>query len=103
MSSSFDNIHPGLSQAGSLQILSTPVSQLDSMSDYYMAASHLINFPGQETEQALILLVETDSEEQALVLARRKAVEVLARLGCKAAIPAIGKVKKTKTQEKTQS
>ena len=90
MSSSFDNIHPGLSQAGSLQILSTPVSQLDSMSDYYMAASHLINFPGQETEQALTLLVETDSEEQALVLARRKAVEVLARLGCKAAIPAIG-------------
>ena len=90
MPSSFDNIHPDLSQADALRILLIPVNELELMSDYYMAASHLINFPGKETEEALIRLLEKDSQEQAVIIARRKAVDILARLGCKNAIASIG-------------
>ncbi len=87
----FDNIHPGLSQQEALRIISAPMAELEAASDYYMAAAHLINYPGPETEQALLVLLQRQSSEQALLLAQRKAVEVLARLGCVQAIPAIGR------------
>lgn len=90
MSNSFDNIHPGLTHEAALKILLIPVDQLESMSDYYMATSHLINFPGSITEKALLQLVENKSKELAIVIARRKAVEVLARLDCQDAIKSIG-------------
>ena len=48
----FDNIHLGLSQEEALRSLTLPEEQLESASDYYMAASHLINFPGGATEAA---------------------------------------------------
>ena len=87
----FNNIHPGLDQEESLRILSLPVAELEASSDRYMAAAQLLNFPGRQSEQALLqLLVEVD-ETQATQLAKRKAVEVLARLGCRDAIKSIGK------------
>jgi len=55
-----------------------------------MAAAHLINFPGAETERALMTLVLDADQSQPRRLARRKAVEVLGRLNCKAAMSAIG-------------
>ena len=90
-SNSYDNIHPGLSHHGALAILEQSLESLDSASDYYMAVAHLVNFPGNKTEEALLRLIETSSSEQAVNLARRKAVEVLGRLGVQRAIPSIGR------------
>ena len=90
-SNSYDNIHPGLSHHGALAILEQSLDSLDSASDYYMAVAHLVNFPGNKTEEALLRLIETSSSEQAVNLARRKAVEVLGRLGVQRAIPSIGR------------
>lgn len=91
-SGNYKNIHPGLSQAAALEILSLPLDQLDSASDYYMAVSHLLNFPGYETECALMKLIENNYDELPLVHAQRKAVEVLALLGVKKAILSIGQL-----------
>ena len=81
MSSLFDNIHPGLDQQGAIDILSKEVDILESESDYYMAVSHLINFPGPTTSQALLSFLDKSSADVLVGLAQRKAVEVLARLG----------------------
>ncbi len=88
--SQFDNL-PSVGHQEALKILDTPIDQLDLVSDYYKAAFHLIKYPGFETEQALLKLVQSESMEQAVVIARKKSVEVLARLGCTRAIPAIGR------------
>ena len=90
-SSSYDNIHPGLSHHDALAILEQSLDSLDSASDYYMAAAHLVNFPGNKTEEALLRLIDNSSTEQAVNLARRKAVEVLGRLGVQRSIPSIGR------------
>mgnify|MGYP001181126444 CR=1 FL=1 len=90
MAGAFDNIHPGLSQQEALRLLLLPVGLLESQSDPYMAAAHLINFPGAETEAALIALVVDQEQAQPRRLARRKAVEVLGRLGSQQSLPAIG-------------
>ena len=89
LTGAFDNIHPGLSQGDAIRLLSTPLEELESQSDPYMAAAHLINFPGRETESALIALVMDPEQAQPRKLARRKAVEVLGRLGCQEAMAAI--------------
>ncbi|MCB4390351.1 HEAT repeat domain-containing protein [Synechococcus sp. MU1617] len=89
MTGAFDNIHPGLSQGDAIRLLSAPLAELESQSDPYMAAAHLINFPGRETETALIALVMDADQAQPRKLARRKAVEVLGRLGCQEAMAAI--------------
>ncbi len=86
----FDNLHPGLSQDEALRILALPVEELESSSDRYMATSHLINFPGGRSERALLNLLEEKDDSQPTRLAKRKAVEVLARLGCTAALAPIG-------------
>ena len=54
MSGLFDNIHPELTCDHALRILATPVEKLESQSDLYTAASHLINCPGSRTELALM-------------------------------------------------
>ncbi|HJM80300.1 MAG TPA: HEAT repeat domain-containing protein, partial [Prochlorococcaceae cyanobacterium Fu_MAG_72] len=89
LKSPFDNL-PFLSQEEALKILATPISELALASDYYKAAFHLGKFPGAVTEQALLYLVESTSNEQPVVIARKKAIEGLARLRCVEAIPAIG-------------
>ena len=90
MAGAFDNIHPGLSQDEAIRLLLMPVEELESQSDPYMAAAHLINFPGKATEEALLALVVDTDQSQPRRLARRKAVDVLGRLGCGAATSAIG-------------
>ncbi|MFY9251452.1 MAG: HEAT repeat domain-containing protein, partial [Vulcanococcus sp.] len=88
--SRFNNIHLGLSHEEALRILTLPETELDAASDYYMAASHLINFPGETSESALIALLKNPSEGQSTRLAQRKAVEVLGQLKAEQAIPVIG-------------
>ena len=89
--SRFDNIHPGLSCGNALSILATPVEELESQSDLYMAAAHLINCPGVETEKALIHLLDQPSNHQAVKIAKRKAVETLSRLKSFVSIASIEK------------
>ena len=81
MTGPFDNIHAGLDQQRAVDILSKEVDILESESDYYMAVSHLINFPGPKTSQALLAFLDKCSVDVPVGLAQRKAVEVLARLG----------------------
>ena len=90
MAGALDNIHPGLSQEEAIRLLTAPIDELQSQSDPYMAAAHLINFPGDDTESALLALVQGTDQSQPRRLARRKAVEVLGRLGCVDATTAIG-------------
>lgn len=90
LKSPFDNL-PSLTQEEALKILCTPINKLELASDYYKAAFHLSKFPGPKTEKALMRLVESESSELPVVIARKKAVEGLARLRCIAAIPAIGR------------
>ena len=91
MTGRFDNIHPELTCEHARQILLQPINELESQSDYYMAASHLINCPGLETEQALVDLLENPINEQAVNIAKRKAVEVLGRLDATSLISKIGR------------
>ncbi len=88
--SHFDNL-PYLDKAEALKILSTPIEKLERSSDYYKAVFHLRKFPGAQTEKALLALLESSQGSQAVVIARRRAVESLADLGCINAIPAIGR------------
>ena len=81
MSGLFDNIHAGLDQDGAIKILSQAFDDLESESDYYMAVSHLINFPGKRTNEALFSFLDKPSTDTPVGLAQRKAVEILARLG----------------------
>ena len=85
----FDNIHAGLDQSEAVNILSKKVDDLESESDYYMAVSHLINFPDPITSQALLIFLDRPSTVTPIGLAQRKAVEVLARLGVTEAKPKI--------------
>ncbi len=88
--SPFDNLPP-LTEKQSLKILSTPISELKLSSDYYKAVFHLEKYPSGNTERVLLELLESNSLNQAVLIAKRKAVEVLARQQCKNAIPQIAK------------
>ncbi len=85
----FDTL-PQLSKNNALEILETPLEQLKLSSDYYKAVFHLSKYPSKETEAALIDLIKSNSLEQPVLIAKRKAIEVLGRMGCKNAIPYIG-------------
>ena len=89
MSGALDNIHPELDQSSTINILLKDVKHVDSDSDYYMAAAHLINFPDSASIQALMSFLDYSSTAKSVLLAQRKAVEVLARLGAVEAESAI--------------
>ncbi|SAY38576.1 HEAT repeat domain-containing protein [Candidatus Synechococcus spongiarum] len=85
----FQNLFPGLSQAEALATLGKPLEALEDVSDRYLAAAHLVNFPDDETITALMACAADDHPAQAQRIARRKAVESLARLGARQALPVI--------------
>ena len=85
----FDTLPP-LSKNDALKILKTPLNELRLASDYYKAVFHLAKHPSIETEKALISLVKPQSNQQSILIAKRKAIEVLAKFGCANAIPLIG-------------
>ncbi len=87
---SHDNLPP-LTKSEALEILSLPISKLRLSSDYYKAAFHLIKFPCLEVKNAFLDLIQSKSTNQAVVIAKRKAVEGLARHGCVDTIPVIAK------------
>ncbi len=86
----FDNL-PYLSKEEALKILATPLERLKLSSDYYKAVFHLQKYPCLETKLALLELLKLENYEQPINIAKRKAIEVLARLGYIDVIPLIGK------------
>ena len=85
----FQNLFPGLSQAEALATLRKPLEELEDVSDRYLAAAHLVNFPDERTITALMTCAADGHPAQAQRIARRKAVESLARLGARQALPVV--------------
>jgi len=85
----FQNLFPGLSQAEAMATLRRPLEELEDVSDRYLAATHLVNFPDEQTIAALMACAADGHPAQAQRIARRKAVETLARLGAHQALPVI--------------
>lgn len=85
----FNNLFPGLDEEAAISLLQRPIEDLDDVSDRYLAAAHLVNFPGHRTIAALIRCAADDDGAQAQRIARRKAVETLARLQASEALEVI--------------
>ncbi len=84
----FDNL-PLISKEESFKILQTKPENLNLESDYYKAIFHLEKFPCKQTEDILLETIKSKSKENSIKLAKRKAVEILARIRCYRAIPMI--------------
>ncbi|NEP01343.1 MAG: HEAT repeat domain-containing protein [Symploca sp. SIO2E9] len=89
MDKRFFNLFPGLTEEKAIELLKTPLEQLEDKSDRYLAASHLINFPSERSINALIAAVQDQDPVLDNCIARRKAVESLGRLKASAALPVI--------------
>ncbi len=89
MDKRFSNIFPGLSEARAIEILKTPLEQLEDKSERYIAASHLVNFPTERTINALIEVVKEQSDVLEDRITRRKAIETLGRLKVERALEVI--------------
>jgi len=80
----------GLTEDQAIAIIDTPLEQLEDASDKYIAVSHLINFPTEQSIAALVRAIETSNPaELDHRIVRRKAVESLGRLQAKSALPVI--------------
>ncbi|WP_269622380.1 HEAT repeat domain-containing protein [Prochlorococcus marinus] len=93
--SPFDTL-PELSQKDALKILRTPLEELKISSDYYKAVFHLSKYPSIQTEEALLELLQNKSKAHSILIAKRKAIEVLGKMQCKKAIPYISKALKSR-------
>ncbi len=82
---------PSLSQEESLSILSQSIDELALASDYYKAVFYLEQFPDDSTENALLTFLNINSNEQSVLIAKRKAIEILGRFKSKKAIPVIAR------------
>ncbi|MEH2129037.1 HEAT repeat domain-containing protein [Nostoc sp.] len=80
----------GLTEEEAIAIIDTPLEQLEDASDKYIAVSHLINFPTEQSIAALVRAIETSKpDELDHRIVRRKAVESLGRLQAQSALPVI--------------
>lgn len=80
----------GLTEDQAIAIIDTPLEQLEDASDKYIAVSHLINFPTEQSIAALVRAIETSNpDELDHRIVRRKAVESLGRLQAESALPII--------------
>ena len=71
----FDTL-PHLSQKEALRILKMPVEDLRISSDYYKAVFHLAKYPGSDTEDALLALVESKADEECIIIATRQKKQI---------------------------
>lgn len=88
MDKRFYNIF-GLTEEQAIAILKAPVEELEDKTDRYVAVSHLINFPTEQSIDALIEAVENQDPEMYNRITRRKALESLGRLQAERALPSI--------------
>jgi bilin biosynthesis protein len=78
-----------LTEDQAIAILDTPQDQIGEEDSRYIAASHLVNFPSEQSIQALIRAVQQTDPVLENRIARRKAIETLGRLEAQQALPAI--------------
>ncbi|MGF1522538.1 MAG: HEAT repeat domain-containing protein [Leptolyngbyaceae cyanobacterium] len=69
-----------LTEEQAIAVLDTPPDQVSKDDSRYIAASHLVNFPTQQSIQALIRAVEQTTPGLQNQIVRRKALETLGRL-----------------------
>ncbi|MBO9999176.1 MAG: HEAT repeat domain-containing protein [Cyanobacteria bacterium SID2] len=79
----------GLTEEQALDIIATPLEQLEDPTARYVAASHLMNFPTERSIEALIGVVRSSDSDLYNRIARRKAIESLGRLQSSEALPVI--------------
>jgi bilin biosynthesis protein len=78
-----------LTEEQAIALLDTPQAQISEDDSRYIAASHLVNFPTENSIQALMRAIQqTDSSLENRIV-RRKSVETLGRLDAKQALPVI--------------
>jgi bilin biosynthesis protein len=68
-----------ITEEQAINLLQTPLSQLEDKSDRYAAASHLVQFKSDRSIQALIEAIETCDDQLYNRITRRKAIETLGR------------------------
>ncbi len=78
-----------LSEEQAIALLDTPQSELKPEDSRYIAASHLVNFPTEQSINALIRAVQTTDLSLDNRIVRRKAVETLGWLQAQPALPII--------------
>ncbi len=88
MDKRFSNLF-NLTEAQAIALLDTPPDQLGEEDSRYVAASHLVNFPTEQSIQALIRAVQETDPTLDNRIVRRKSVETLGRLEAVEALPII--------------
>jgi bilin biosynthesis protein len=78
-----------LTEEQAIAILDTPQDQISENDSRYIAASHLINFPTEQSIQALMRAVQQDDPVLDNRIVRRKSLETLGRLKAEQALPLI--------------
>jgi bilin biosynthesis protein len=78
-----------LTEDQAITLLDTPPDQLSEGDSRYVAASHLVNFPSDQSIGALVRAVQTTDPSLDNRIVRRKAVETLGRLQATEALPVI--------------
>jgi bilin biosynthesis protein len=88
MDKRFSNLF-NLTEAQAIALLDTPPDQLNEEDSRYVAAAHLVNFPTEQSIQALIRAVQQTDPALKNKIVRRKSVETLGRLEAVEALPII--------------
>jgi bilin biosynthesis protein len=88
MDKRFSNLF-NLTEAQAIALLDTPPDQLGEEDSRYVAASHLVNFPTEQSIQALVRAVQETDPTLDNRIVRRKSVETLGRLEAAEALPII--------------
>jgi bilin biosynthesis protein len=78
-----------LTEDQAIALLDTPQDQLNEEDSRYIAASHLVNFPSDQSIGALMRAVQSTDPSLDNRIVRRKAVETLGRLQARQALPVI--------------
>jgi bilin biosynthesis protein len=78
-----------LTEEQAIALLDTPQDQLSENDSRYIAASHLVNFPTEQSINALMRAVQQTDPSLDNRIVRRKSVETLGRLQAEVAIPVI--------------
>lgn len=78
-----------LTENEAIALLDTPQDQVSKDDSRYIAASHLVNFPTQQSIDALMRAVQQTDPTLENRIVRRKSVETLGRLQAEQALPLI--------------
>ncbi|MGB3532206.1 MAG: HEAT repeat domain-containing protein [Microcoleaceae cyanobacterium] len=78
-----------LTEDQAITLLDTPLDQLLEGDSRYIAASHLVNFPTEQSIQALMRAIERNDPSMDNQIVRRKSIETLGRIKATSALPLI--------------